>query len=64
MGEEMSRSSSGGVKIGGQIIEFGDSLEKVDVDIMRERMWRRLKEQERIEKAQETDKGLGIFVDR
>ena len=64
-GEEMSRSSSGGVKMGGQIIEFGDFPEKIDVDVVRERAWRRLKELERLEKAERLEReGLGISLDR
>ena len=62
----MSRSSSGGVKINGQIIEFGDFPEKIDVDVLRERAWRRLKELERLEKErlERGEQGLGITVDK
>jgi len=51
-GEEMVRTTSGGVKIGKQIIEFGDFPEKIDVDVVRERAWRRLMEKERAERAE------------
>ena len=54
--------------MGGQIIEFGDFPEKVDVDVVRERAWRRLKELERLEKAERLERlereGLGISLDR
>lgn len=55
-GEEMTRSSSGGVKIGKQIIEFGDFPEKIDVDVVRERAWRRLLEKEREERVRIEDR--------
>lgn len=52
----MTRSSSGGVKIGKQIIEFGDFPEKIDVDVVRERAWRRLLEKEREERERRRDR--------
>jgi len=55
-GVEMVRTTSGGVKIGKQIIEFGDFPEKIDVDVVRERAWRRLLEKEREEKEKKADR--------
>lgn len=49
-GEEMGRSGSGGVKVGGKMIEFGDFPEKVDADAARQRVLKSWSEKEKKER--------------
>lgn len=46
----MGRSGSGGMKVGGKMIEFGDFPEKVDADAARQRVLKSWSEKEKKER--------------
>lgn len=53
-------SASGGVKVRGRVIEFGDYPEPVDLETARERVVRSWRERERAARGERRDVGLGI----
>lgn len=59
----MARTGSGGVRIGKQIIEFGDFPDSIDIDVVRERAWRRLLEKERKEREEKEDRRRALALD-